>query len=195
MMTVRQFCARFLLPTSVLLVVSAAASSLSAQVVASSRALGNISAFGTITALKPDVGFYSNDPVYGITLGGFLQPRLLPGIETRGVLLRMGGIEHQEALLIGPRITRHFGIVSPYVCVLGGVANAWRWSDQPKPGAPPPRMLGGFGPQWDVVGGVDIRIDHRWVVRVGEVSYGKTYTGNWTLTPLTISGGLVLRLN
>lgn len=195
MMTAKHFCSGFLLRTSVALLLSAVGSTVSAQVVPTFRAIGNLSAFGTVTTLKPDVGYYSNDAVYGITLGGFLQPRHFPGIETRGLLLRSGGIEHEEAALIGPRFTRHFGIVSPYVSVLGGLANAWRWSNPPNPGLPPPRMLGGFGPQWSVVGGLDVRLDHHWLVRVGEVSYGKTYTGNWTLTPLTFGAGLVLRLN
>jgi len=178
------------------LLLSAAGSTAWAQVVPAFRSIGNLSAFGTFTTLKPDVGYYGNNAVYGITLGGFLQPRhFLPGIETRGLLLRSGGIEHEEAAVIGPRFTRHFGIVSPYVSVLGGVANAWRWSNPPNPGLPPPRMLGGFGPQWQVVGGADVYLDHHWLVRVGEVSYGKTYTGNWTLTPLTFGAGVVLRLN
>jgi hypothetical protein len=195
MMSAKRFYRSFLLRTSVALLLSAAASTVSAQVIPASRAIGNLSAFGTITTLKPDVGYYSNNAVFGITLGGFLQPRRFPGLETRGLLLRSGGIEHEEALVIGPRFTRHFGIVSPYVCGLGGVANAWRWSNPPNPGLPPPRMLGGFGPQWQVVGGVDLRLDHQWLVRLGEVSYGKTYTGNWTLTPLTFGAGIVLRLN
>jgi hypothetical protein len=196
MMTGKQFCRSFLLRVAVVLLLSAAASTASAQVVPAISALGNLSAFGTITAVKPDVGYYSNAPVYGVTLGGFLQPRHFPGLETRGLLLRSGGPQHTEAALIGPRFTRHFGSVSPYVSVLGGLANAWRWSNPPNPDLPPPRMLGGFGPQIQVVGGVDIRLDHHWVFRVGEVGYGKTFTGNaWNLTPLTFGSGIVLRLN
>jgi hypothetical protein len=195
-MTVNHFCRSLLLRTAAALLLSAAASTVSAQVVPAISAVGNLSAFGTITALKPDVGYYSNSPVIGITLGGFLQPRHFPGLETRGLLLRSGGIEHEEAALIGPRFTRHFGTVSPYVSVLGGLANAWRWSNPPNPDLPPPRVLGGFGPQVQVVGGVDIRLNRQWVFRLGEVSYGKTFTGNsWNLTPLTFGSGIVLRLN
>ena len=89
----------------------------------------------------------------------------------------------------------HFANVTPYVSVLGGVANTWRWSNPPNTGAPPPRMLGGFGPQWSALGGVDIRLNHRFVFRMGELSYAKTYVKAWTLTPLTASAGIVYRIN
>jgi hypothetical protein len=56
-------------------------------------------------------------------------------------------------------------------------------------------MLGGFGPQWQVLGGVDVRVSHRFVVRMGELSYAKTYVKSWALTPLTASAGIVYRLN
>jgi hypothetical protein len=172
-----------------------AACSASAQVIPAFSAIGNVSAFGTFTAVKPDYGYYGDLAVYGITFGGFLQTRHIVGLEARSSLLRSGGIEHEETALVGPRFVLHFANVTPYVSVLGGVANAWRWSNPPNTGDPPPRMLGGFGPQWSALGGVDIRLNHRFVVRMGELSYAKTYVKAWTLTPLTASAGIVYRIN
>jgi hypothetical protein len=189
------FCRRYLLRATLALLFSVAACSASAQVIPAFSAIGNVSAFGTFTAVKPDYGYYGDLAVYGITFGGFLQTRHIVGLEARSSLVRSGGIEHEETALVGPRFVLHFANVTPYVSVLGGVANAWRWSNPPNTGDPPPRMLGGFGPQWSALGGVDIRLNHRFVVRMGELSYAKTYVKAWTLTPLTASAGIVYRIN
>jgi hypothetical protein len=194
-MTANHCCRSSLLRTALTLLFSAAACSASAQVIPAFSAIGNISAFGTFTAVKPDFNYYGDLAVYGITFGGFVQTRHLVGLEARSSVLRSGGIEHEETALAGPRFVLHFANVTPYVSVLGGVANAWRWSNPPDTGAPPPRMLGGFGPHWSVLGGVDVRLNHRFVVRMGELSYAKTYVKDWTLTPLTASAGIVYRLN
>ncbi len=184
-----------LLRTALALLFSAAGCSARAQVVPAISAIGNVSAFATFTAVKPDYGYYGDLAVYGISFGGFLQTRHLVGLEARSSLLRSGGIEHEETALAGPRFVLHFANVTPYVSVLGGVANAWRWSNPPNTGDPPPRMLGGFGPQWSVLGGLDVRLNHRFVVRMGELSYAKTYVKDWALTPLTASAGIVYRIN
>ena len=188
-------CRNSLLRTALVLLFAAAASTASAQVIPAFSSIGNISTFATFTAVKPDLGYYGDNAVFGLTLGGYLQTRHVVGAEVRGLLMRSGGIEHEEVMVAGPRFAEHFGNVTPYVAVLGGVANAWRWSNPPNAGEPPPRMLGGFGPQWQVVGGVDIRMNHRFVFRVGEVSYAKTYVKAWGLTPLTVGAGFVYRLN
>ncbi len=181
--------------TALALLFSAAAYTASAQVIPAISAIGNISAFGTFTTVKPDYGYYGDLAVYGISFGGFMQTRHIVGLEARSSLLRSGGIEHEETALVGPRFVMRFANVSPYVSVLGGVANAWRWSNPPNKGDPPPRMLGGFGPQWSVLGGLDVRVNRRFVVRMGEISYAKTYTKSWALTPLTASAGIVYRIN
>ncbi len=195
MMTANSACRSSLLLTALVLLFSAAACTASAQVIPAFSAIGNVSAFGTFTTVKPDFNYYGDLAVYGITLGGFVQTRHLVGLEARGSILRSGGIEHEESALAGPRFVMHFANVAPYVSVLGGVANAWRWSNPPDAGAPPPRMLGGFGPQWSVLGGLDVRLNRRFVIRMGELSYSKTYTKDWTLTPLTASAGIVYRIN
>jgi hypothetical protein len=196
MMTANSRCRSFLLSTALGLLVSAAACAASAQVVPAMASLGNLSAFGTFTTVKPALGYYSDSAVYGISLGGFIQRRPLIGVEVRGLLLRSGGIEHEEALLSGPRFAPRFGRVAPYVSILGGVANTWRWSHPPNTGEPPPRMLGGFGPQWAVVGGVDFHLNRQFVFRTGEISYSQTYTkNNWNMTEITASTGFVYRFN
>ena len=195
MMTANHFCRNSLLRTALALLFSVAAYTASAQVIPAFSSIGNVSAFGTFTAVKPDYGYYGDTAVFGLTLGGYLQTRHIVGAEVRGLLMRSGGIEHEEVMVAGPRFAKHFGNVTPYVAVLGGVANAWRWSNPPNKGEPPPRMLGGFGPQWQALGGVDVRMNHRFVFRVGELSYAKTYVKAWALTPLTASAGIVYRLN
>jgi hypothetical protein len=157
--------------------------------------LGNVSAFGTFTAVKPDLSYYGDLAIYGISLGGFIQKRPLIGVELRGELLRSGGIEHEESLLSGPRFAPRFGRVTPFVSVLGGVANTWRWNNPPNMGEPPPRVLGGFGPQWSVLGGLDVHLNRQFVFRTGEISYSKTYVKAWTLTEVTASTGIVYRFN
>jgi hypothetical protein len=195
MMTANSRCRSFLLRTALALLFSGAACAASAQVVPAMASLGNVSAFGTLTAVKPDYGFYGDAAVFGVSLGGFVQKRPLIGFEVRGLLLRSGGIEHEEAVLTGPRFAPRFGRVAPYVSILGGMANTWRWSNPPNAGDPPPRMLGGFGPQWSVVGGVDIHINRQFVFRTGELSYSKTYVKEWSLTEITASTGFVYRFN
>lgn len=194
-MTANHFCRTSLLRTALALLFASAACTASAQVIPAFSSIGNISAFGTFTVVKPDYGFYGDQAVFGITLGGYLQTRHLVGVEVRGLLQRSGGIEHEEVALAGPRVAKHFGNVTPYVAVLGGAANAWRWTNPPDKGDPPPRVRGGFGPQWQVLGGVDVRLNRRFVFRVGELSYARTYVKAWALTPLTASAGVVYRLN
>jgi hypothetical protein len=196
MMTANYRCRIILLRTALALLIPAATCAASAQVAPAMASLGNVSAFGTLTAVKPDVGYASDDAVYGISLGGFIQKRPLIGAELRGELLRSGGIEHEEALLAGPRFAPRFGRVAPYVSVLGGFANTWRWSHPPNTEGPPPRVLGGFGPQWAVAGGLDFHINRQFVFRTGEISYSQTYTkNNWNMTEMTVSTGIVYRFN
>jgi hypothetical protein len=195
MMTANRFCRNSLLLPTLALLFAAAACTASAQVIPAFSSIGNVSAFASFTLVKPDVGYYGDTAVFGLTLGGYLQTRHLVGVEVRGLLMRSGGIEHEEVAAAGPRFAKHFGNVTPYVAVLGGVANAWRWSNPPNAGEPPPRMLGGFGPQWQVLGGVDVRLNHRFVFRTGELSYARTYVKAWGLTPITASAGIVYRLN
>jgi hypothetical protein len=195
-MTANSFCRSSLLRTALALLFSASACAASAQVMVPGLiSAPNISAFGTFTAVKPDFGYYGDLAVYGISLGGFVQTRHVIGAEVRGALLRSGGIEHEESALAGPRLALHFARISPYVSILGGVANAWRWSHPPNTGEPPPRMLGGFGPQWSVLCGLDVHLNHHIVFRTGELSYSKTYVKAWTLNPLTASAGIVYRIN
>ncbi len=195
MMTANHLCRNSLLRTALALLFCAITCTASAQVIPAFSEVGNLSAFGTFTVVKPDYGFYGDNAVFGLTLGSYFQTRHIVGAEVRGLLMRSGGIEHEEVMVAGPRAALHFGKVTPYVAALGGVANGWRWSNPPNMGEPPPRMLGGFGPQWQALGGVDVRVNRRFVFRVGEISYAKTYVKAWTLTPITASVGIVYRLN
>jgi hypothetical protein len=154
-----------------------------------------LSLFGTFTDVKPDYQYYGDYAAVGFTVGTFLQTKHIVGVEARGSVMRWQGLEHEESAIFGPRAALHFGHVSPYVCILGGGANAWRWETPRLRGQPEPKLVEGFGPQWSAVGGLDIHLAGRFVFRVGELSYSRTYLKNWGLTPLTASAGFVYRIN
>ena len=154
----------------------------------------HLSLFGTFTNLKPNYNYYGDYATVGFTSGAFLQTSHILGWEGRGSINRWQGLEHQETLLVGPRAALHFGHISPYVCFLGGVANGWRWQTPRLAGQPEPKLVEGFGPQWSTVGGLDVHLSGRFVLRVGEISYSKTYLSNWALTPISASAGFVYRL-
>lgn len=92
-MTANSFCNHSLLRAALVLLFAAAAYSASAQVVPGLRWSPDISAFGTFTAVKPDVGYYGDLAVYGPSVGGFWQTRHIIGVEVRGSILRWGGLE------------------------------------------------------------------------------------------------------
>jgi hypothetical protein len=154
----------------------------------------HLSFFGTFTNLKPDYQYYGDYAAVGVTSGVFMQTSHILGWEGRASINRWQGLEHQEAALVGPRAALHYGRISPYVCFLGGVANGWRWQTPRLAGQPEPKLVEGFGPQWSTVGGIDVHLSGRFVLRVGEISYSKTYLGNWNLTPISASAGFVYRL-
>jgi hypothetical protein len=190
------FCLKnYLLRTALVLLSSTAAYSASAQVIPALRSFPRISVFGTFTGVKPDHEYYGDLAVSGVTVGGFLQTRHLVGVELRGSVMRWGGLEHEESVLAGPRVAMHFGRISPYVSLLGGEANAWRWNNPPIKGEPNPKLDEGLGPQWSTIGGLDVHLSQHFVFRVGELSYSKTYLKNWTMTPYTASAGFVYRIN
>jgi hypothetical protein len=183
-----------LLRIALVLLLSTVAYSGSAQVIPQLKAPPRISVFSTYTSVKPDYQYYGDFAASGVTLGAFFQTRHVLGLEARGSVLRWGGQEHEESALAGPRFSMHFGRVSPYLCVLGGEANAWRWNGPRHTGQPEPKLEEALGPQWSTVGGLDIYLQHRFVIRMGEISYSKTYLKGWTMTPLTASAGIVYRL-
>jgi hypothetical protein len=183
-----------LLQTAFVLLLSTVAYSGSAQVIPQLKAPARISVFSTYTAVKPDYQYYGDFAASGVTLGAFLQTRHVLGIEARASVMRWGGLEHEESALAGPRFSMHFGRVSPYLCILGGEANAWRWNGPRHTGQPEPKLDEALGPQWSTVGGLDIYLQHNFVIRMGEISYSKTYLHGWTMTPLTASAGIVYRL-
>jgi hypothetical protein len=154
----------------------------------------HLSLFGTFTNVKPDYQYYGDYAAVGFTSGAFLQTSHILGWEGRGSITRWQGLEHEETLLAGPRASLHFGRISPYVSFLGGVANGWRWQTPRLSGQPEPKLVEGFGPQWSTVGGLDVHLSGRFVLRVGEISYSKTYLSNWALTPISASAGFVYRL-
>lgn len=180
----------------VLLVLAFAALSGSAQVIPALRMGPNISAFTTFTDAKPNYQYYGDAAVYGVSAGGILQTPHLPGIEVRGSLLRLGGLEHQESALAGPHVALHFGRIAPYLSVLGGYGNAWWFSHPPANHLlPPGKLMEGLGPEWSVLGGVDVHLYRHFNLRFGELGYSKIYVKDRTLTSLTASSGVVFRFH
>jgi hypothetical protein len=166
-----------------------------AQVVPMLRLPLRISAFAEFTDAKPHFGYYDDHAVWGGTAGGILQLPRFGGVEVRGSALRYGGLSHQESALIGPRVAVHIFHVTPYGSFLVGAGHGWWWSNPPGKHEPPRRLEASHGFQWALVGGVDMHLHSRLSLRIGELSYSKLYTPVRTLTPLTVSTGLVLRLN
>ena len=163
----------------------------SAQVGPAARLAPDISIFATATDTKPNFRYLYDRAVYGFSAGGFWQTRHLLGVEARGSILKWGSDQHEESALAGPRVAKHFGRFTPYVCGLLGAGNAW---SRNLPGKPP-FIIEATGLQWSILGGVDVRLAHHFRLRVGELAYSKIYLADRTLTPLNASAGLVYRIN
>ncbi|MCU1295094.1 MAG: hypothetical protein JWP08_3944 [Bryobacterales bacterium] len=170
-----------------------AAKVVSAQVAPPVKYGPAVSVFGLLTEAKPDFGFYGDLPVYGFTAGGFTDSSRLLGSEFRGSMFRVGGTDHQETALAGPRVALHYGRFSPYLSVLGGVSHSWWYTNFPGKGLPKPTMKVGTGLEWSAVSGVDVFMSRSMSLRVGELSYGNVFVGTRTLTSLTASAGIVYR--
>jgi hypothetical protein len=177
------------------LLLSLAACSASAQIIPGLNPHSNISAYATLPFnVTPDYRYFATPAVAGYSLGGYYQTPHLIGLEVRGTIQRRLNRQHQESALVGPRLSLRIGPFLPYVSFLSGVGNGWRYGEPPIPGENP-KPVEGTGFQWTTVGGLDIHMTHHIGIRVGEVSYSKLYLKNWSLTPLNLTAGVVLRLN
>lgn len=149
------------------------------------------SVFTTITDIKPNFSGYEDYAVWGGTAGAYLQSSRIVGLELRGSVLRRGGMEHQEALLFGPRAALHVWQFAPYVAVLGGVAHSWSWR---VPGDRTSWVDEKASPDLTVLFGLDVHLAYHVSVRLGEASYSRIYRGDAALNTLGVSTGLVYRL-
>jgi hypothetical protein len=172
------------------LIFGAAARNAPAQVVPALRQAPDIRIFSTFTVAKPDFRYLYDFAIYGVSLGGYWQTRHVVGAEVRGSLLKWGSDEHEESALAGPRFALHYGHASPYAAFLIGAGNAWSRSLPPTN-----KLTEGLGPQWSVLGGVDLYMGHHVSFRAGELSYAKIYRPQKTMTQLGASVGLVYRIN
>jgi hypothetical protein len=163
----------------------------SAQVGPALRRAPDIEIFATATGAKPNFRYLYDRAVYGFSAGGFLQTRRILGVEVRGSILKWGSDQHEESALAGPRAALHFGRIAPYGCGLVGVGNAWSRNLPDNP----PLIIEAVGLQWSILGGVDVRLAHRFRLRAGELSYSKIYLSGRTLSALNAGAGLVYRIN
>jgi hypothetical protein len=177
------------------LLVSVTAYSASAQVIPTLRVAPRMAVFGSFTDVKPNYISFSDYAIYGFSAGGYLQMPHIVGVEIRGSITRWGGGQHEESALAGPRVSLHFHHFSPYVAVLGGGGNTWSWNNPAKPGLPTPRKTEETSPQWSILGGLDVHVKQRLSLRIGEVSYSEVYRNDKTLTPISVSAGVVYRVN
>jgi hypothetical protein len=196
MMTTNIFCRKHsLVRTALALLLWAATHSASAQVIPALSVGPRIAVFGSFTDVKPNYVSFSDFAVYGFSAGGYLQTRHVIGAEVRGSITRWGGYQHEESAMAGPRASLHFGHFSPYVALLGGGANSWSWNHPPKPGLPKPVNIEEVGPQWSILGGIDVHFKNRLSLRMGELSYSQIYRSDKTITPISASAGIVYRVN
>jgi hypothetical protein len=166
----------------------------SAQVMPILRLPSRVSAFATFTDGKPSFHYWGDRAVWGYTLGGTLQLPRIAGVELRGTMLRHGGISHHESILAGPRFSLHILHTSPYASFLFGEGNSSWWDHPPGKGRPEPQRIEDHAFQWTVATGVDIHLRNRVTFRLGELTYSKLNESSRTLTPLTASTGIVIRL-
>jgi hypothetical protein len=185
----------FLARIPLALLFSVTAFSASAQVIPSMRVAPRTAVFGSFTDVKPDYVSFSDFAVYGFSAGGYLQTRHIIGAEVRGSITRWGGGQHEESALAGARASLHFGRFAPYVALLGGEGNTWSWNHPPKPGLPTPVKIEETSPQWSILGGFDVHLKNRLSLRMGEFSYSEVYRKDKTLTPLSVSAGIVYRVS
>jgi hypothetical protein len=192
-MTARFRCRQSLRRVALALLFSAAVCTASAQVVPA-FAKPDLSIYGTLPVnFTPDFGYFA--PVlFGYQIGGFLQTQHVFGLEIRGTIQRRFNTQHQESALGGPRFALRYGPFAPYVSVLGGGGNGWRYLDPPTVGVKNVQPLEYLGPQWTIAGGLDFHVSRRLRFRVGEVSYSKNYLKYWNLTSLNFTSGLVYRI-
>ncbi len=182
-----------LLVATLLLALSAGRAS--AQVIPGLVFRSDLSVFGSLpTNLTPDFAPFDSPVLFGYSLGGFYQSRHILGAEIRGSIQRRVNVQHQESALGGPRAALHFGRITPYTCFLFGAGNGWRFKNPPTPGEKVPKPFEGMGPQWTLVGGVDVHLSHHVAIRVGEISYSELYLKHWDLTPVNVTAGVVWRL-
>ena len=174
------------------MLLSLAAHSALAQAVPPVRYAPRPSVFTEFTVGKPDFGNYGDLAVYGFTTGGYTESSHIFGLETRGTILRSGGYDHAESALIGVRAPLHFARFSPYLSLLGGGGHAWWYTNAPGKG-PTPVQRKGVGPEWMAVAGIDVYMNRRISLRVGELSYANVQMGSRTLTSLSASAGVVYR--
>lgn len=193
-MTARSCCRQSLRRVALALLFSAAVCSASAQVVPA-FAKPDLSIYGTLPVnFTPDFGYFA--PVLvGYQLGGFLQTQHVFGLELRGTIQRRFNTQHQESALGGPRFALRYGPFAPYVSILGGGGNGWRYLNPPIVGIKNVQPLEYLGPQWTVAGGLDFHVSRHLRFRVGDLSYSKNYLKYWNLTSLNFTSGLVYRIN
>ncbi len=147
---------------------------------------GRVFAFGEFTAGRPN---YGDEFILGPTIGGYIQLNQLIGVEARGSLLRWGPSSfHQETALFGPRLQLSAGRFTPFASIDAGIAHAVYPVSYTNS-----KLTGSNGLAWQVVGGVDYGLNHRFKLRLGEFTFGSIDVLNG-LNPKTFSSGIVMRV-
>jgi hypothetical protein len=147
---------------------------------------GQIRLFGEFTASRPN---YGTDFLLGPTFGGDVQFNRWIAGEARGSLLRWGPSRyHQDFALFGPRLQYPIGRLVPYGAFDLGIGHAVYPAVN---GLPTLTSSNGFA--WEIIGGADYKLNHRWSLRLGEFTYGSIHVIGG-LNPWSFSSGVVFRL-
>jgi hypothetical protein len=144
--------------------------------------------------------------VYGGTIGVYFQSRSWLGIEARVPALesrgQVGHEEHERGAFVGPRFTLSRRRLKAYGVVLGGISHAdYVRSPITQYANGQDVLISATEPAFQAGGGVDFRLTHRTLWRMGEVTYSHMFiplpTGTVGLdgpTGIVFSTGLVLKI-
>lgn len=158
---------------------------------AASCAQAQTGLYGSVSGSNYDVGNVGWQ--YGSTFGIYYDhwggPFVRAGLDVRAVLLGSGN-KKMDSVLMGPRLQFHIhpSIVPlmPYVEALGGGTRVTLGQGS--------AFIDQTGPEFQLVGGLEMILLPRLDWRVAEYSWGSVLNVGRTMQPSTLSTGLVLRL-
>jgi hypothetical protein len=126
-------------------------------------------------------------PVFGVYYQPWGAPLLRAGVDVRGSLLGSGDTK-LDSILVGPRVQIHPHVVPvmPYAEILVGGGHVSLGEGDAKTDK--------TSTEYQVLGGIDMTIFPRLDWRIAEYSWGSVQNVGSSVTPSTVTTGLVLRL-
>jgi hypothetical protein len=156
---------------------------LEAQVVASAERPLFLSGYATASGAEHELGF-------GHALGGgggfIVEHSPWLALDVRGEILRARVPLHTYIAEAGPRVTRRYGRFEPYGEGMAGIGHSGYLT------TPKRTLSSAWGWTWTVDAGLDFRVSHHLLWRVGEYSYNHTYAGTGAKAAI-LNTGVVYR--